>query len=110
MSCFLPASTRAVTALANGDYTGLSQNQLRGSGYVIDSLKAALWCFTHTESFAEAILMAANLGDDADTIAAICGQYAGEFYGVDAIPAQWRTKIWQQDEICALAFKLTRRG
>lgn len=49
----------------------------------------ALWCFYKTDSFEAAILKAANLGDDADTTAAICGQLAGTFYGESGIPEKW---------------------
>lgn len=65
------------------------RSDISGSGYVTESLEAALWCFYHTDSFREAVLMAANLGDDADTTAAVCGQLAGAFYGKSGIPASW---------------------
>jgi ADP-ribosyl-[dinitrogen reductase] hydrolase len=54
--------------------------------YVVSSLEAALWCFYRTSTFEEAVLQAANLGDDADTTAAICGQIAGAYYGESGIP------------------------
>ena len=69
-------------AIANGNYLTKSVDQIRGNGYAVDSLEAALWCFQHTDSFAEAVLSAANLGEDADTTAAIVGQIAGAHYGV----------------------------
>jgi ADP-ribosyl-[dinitrogen reductase] hydrolase len=70
------------------------------------ALEAALWCFAQTDSFAPAVLMAANLGDDADTTAAICGQIAGAYYGVDAIPAAWREQLARRQEIEELALAL----
>uniref|UniRef100_UPI0038577CFA ADP-ribosylglycohydrolase family protein n=2 Tax=Bacteria TaxID=2 RepID=UPI0038577CFA len=76
-------------AIARGDYLAKSASEIRGSGYSVESLEAALWCFHHTDGFAAAILQAANLGDDADTTAAIVGQLAGVYYGVRAIPAHW---------------------
>jgi len=48
-----------------------------------------LWCFDKTDSFKDAILMAANLGDDADTTAAIVGQLAGAYYGFKELPINW---------------------
>ncbi|MBB6367931.1 ADP-ribosylglycohydrolase [Xanthomonas sacchari] len=80
--------------------------QIRGTGYVVDALSAALWCFATTECFADAVLRAANLGDDADTTAAICGQLAGAFYGIDGIPAAWRARVQDAAEIVALADRL----
>ena len=70
-----------VRAIACGAYAGKGESDIRGSGYVVESLEAALWCFAETESFEASILRAANLGDDADTTAAICGQVAGAHYG-----------------------------
>jgi ADP-ribosyl-[dinitrogen reductase] hydrolase len=49
---------------------------MRGTGYVLDCLEAALWCFWRTDCFSAAALLVANLGDDADTTAAVCGQVA----------------------------------
>lgn len=77
-----------------------------GNGYVVDSLEAALWCFARTATFEEAVLCAANLGDDADTTAAICGQLAGAFYGQAAIPRHWQDRLAWADQIRALADRL----
>jgi ADP-ribosylglycohydrolase len=59
----------------------------------VKSLEAALWAFYHSESYREGCLLAANLGDDADTTAAIYGQLAGAYYGIEDIPAAWREKL-----------------
>jgi ADP-ribosyl-[dinitrogen reductase] hydrolase len=77
---------------------------------VVDSLEAALWCFYHTDNFKDAVLAAANLGDDADTTAAIVGQVAGAFYGEDGIPDHWLTRIVMAKEIGEMADSLTRTG
>jgi ADP-ribosyl-[dinitrogen reductase] hydrolase len=60
---------------------------------VVASLEAALWAFSRGSDFESSVLLAANLGDDADTTAAICGQLAGAYYGVDSIPARWRARL-----------------
>jgi ADP-ribosyl-[dinitrogen reductase] hydrolase len=73
---------------------------------VVESLEAALWCTWVSDSFESAILKAANLGDDADTTAAICGQVAGAFYGEDGIPCRWLDQLAMRDEITELAIKL----
>lgn len=95
-----------VLPLAAGHYLEKDEAGIRGTGYSVESLEAALWCFHKTDSFEEAVLRAANLGDDADTTAAICGQIAGAHYGVSAIPLRWRQKIAMHDDIVRLADRL----
>lgn len=102
----LPLTTPKVAALMAGEYRTKSESQIRGSGYAVDSLEAALWCFLHIESFEAAVLRAANLGDDADTTAAIVGQIAGAHYGVQDIPPGWREKLHMGREIGAMARQL----
>ena len=72
---------------------------IRSSGYVVDSLEAAVWCLITTDSFKEALLKAVNLGEDTDTVAAIAGGLAGLFYGYDSIPADWLEVIQKRDWI-----------
>jgi ADP-ribosyl-[dinitrogen reductase] hydrolase len=96
----------AIAAIARGDYRDKQRRDVKGSGYVVACLEAALWCFLRTESYREAILMAANLGDDADTTAAVCGQIAGAYYGVQGIPAEWRAKLALGERIETLAERL----
>lgn len=107
----LAASTSAyaeprVTAIARGDYMQRPESGIRGTGYAIESLEAALWCFAHSGSFEEAVLRAANLGDDADTTAAIVGQIAGAHWGFEGIPAHWRQRLQACEEICGMADRL----
>lgn len=92
--------------IALGNYREKRVDEIKGSGYVVESLEAALWCFYHTDSFEEAILQAANLGADADTTAAICGQIAGAFYGEIANPEKWLAKLHMRSEITNLADQL----
>lgn len=84
--------------------------ELTGSGYVIESLISALWCFYHGENFKDSILLAANIGNDADTTAAICGQIAGAYYGYSGIPKEWRESIAMASEIKQLVLDLYRAG
>jgi hypothetical protein len=63
-------------------------DEIKSTGYVVDSLEAALWSFVSTSSFEDAVLKAVNLGDDADTTGAVCGQIAGAYYGESGIPKQ----------------------
>ena len=97
------SNTATVNALAQGDYLVKEEKHIKGSGFVIESLEAALWCFARTDSFEQAVLKAVNLGDDADTTAAIVGQIAGAYYGVSAIPSSWLKKLYNVEFIRGLA-------
>lgn len=95
--------------IALGSYRQKPRSAIHGTGYCVQSLEAALWCFYHGADFEETILLAANLGDDADTTAAIAGQLAGAFYGVEGIPEAWRDRLWQYEDIDALARQLLEK-
>lgn len=92
-----------IREIADGTYRGKRIHEIRGSGYVVESLEAALWCFDQTDSFSEAVLLAANLGEDADTTAAICGQIAGAFYGGEGIPGGWLSKLFEAETMREMA-------
>ncbi len=81
-------------------------NHIQGSGYVVKSLEAALWAFYSSDNFRDGCLLAANLGDDADTTAAIYGQIAGAYYGEQGIPETWRIRLAHREMIEAFADKL----
>ncbi|HSM25841.1 MAG TPA: ADP-ribosylglycohydrolase family protein [Anaerolineaceae bacterium] len=102
----VPLTSEPLKEISLGDYFEKAENQIQGTGYVVQSLEAALWCFWTTESYQDAILKAANLGDDADTTAAVCGQVAGAFYGASSIPNHWLEKLLMREEIEDLAEKL----
>jgi ADP-ribosyl-[dinitrogen reductase] hydrolase len=95
-----------IAEIARGRWLAKAESQIRGSGYVVQSLEAALWCFAHTDGFEAAVLRAANLGDDADTTAAVCGQLAGAHYGRGAIPTAWLDVLARRHEIEAVAVAL----
>jgi len=94
----------------DSSFKDLDYMALTGSGYVIESLMSALWCFYHGKNFKDSILLAANIGNDADTTAAICGQIAGAFYGYEGIPKDWRESISMADDIKELALRLYQAG
>lgn len=96
----------AIAAVVSGKWRKKERAQIASSGYVIHSFEAAFWCVGQTGSFRDAVLLAANLGDDADTTAAITGQLAGAVYGASAIPSPWLAKLAWRDEIEALARRL----
>jgi ADP-ribosylglycohydrolase len=84
-----PGSFAPVTDMVGGGPFA----EIAGTGYVVHSLEAALWAFHRAQSFREGCLLAVNLGDDADTTAAIYGQLAGAFYGASGIPAAWVARL-----------------
>ncbi|MBN1921754.1 MAG: ADP-ribosylglycohydrolase family protein [Anaerolineae bacterium] len=104
------AGSPKILAIAKGEYRNKTEAEIKGSGYVVASLEAALWCFMNTETFQNAVLCAANLGDDADTTAAICGQLAGAFYGESGIPVSWLDRLTMRGEIGELAEQLAVQG
>jgi ADP-ribosyl-[dinitrogen reductase] hydrolase len=108
-SSYEPYTPRVID-IANRDFLSKSYDELTGSGYVIESLESALWCFMNSESFEEAILLSANLGNDADTTAAICGQIAGAYYGFSGIPEKWSSAIVMANEIREWAGELATTG
>lgn len=70
-----------------------SAETIRGSGHVLECLEAALWAFSRADSFSMAVLGAVNLGEDADTTGAVCGQLAGAYWGETGIPAKWLAEL-----------------
>jgi ADP-ribosyl-[dinitrogen reductase] hydrolase len=95
-----------IAAIAAGSFKRKEPPEIRGTGYVVESLEAALWAFDRSNSFREGALLAVNLGDDADTTGAIYGQIAGAFYGAEQIPPKWRAKLTMHDFIREKADKL----
>lgn len=106
------ADARAVDAIEPidkilaGDWRNKARGEIRSSGYVAHSLEAALWCVARTDDFRSAVLLAANLGDDADTTAAIAGQIAGALHGANGIPTDWLGRLAWRARITELADRL----
>ena len=92
-----------VASVAAGSFREKVPPAIKGGGYVVDALEAALWALCSTRTFEDGVLAAVNLGDDADTTAAIYGQLAGAMYGLDGIPARWRRRVMMADRIIELA-------
>jgi ADP-ribosylglycohydrolase len=92
--------------IAEGRYKYKEPPEIKGTGYVVKSLEAALWAFCHSTSFKDGCLLAVNLGDDADTTGAVYGQLAGAFYGVNDILGDWVQKIAHRKLIESLTKKL----
>ncbi|RKN74128.1 ADP-ribosylglycohydrolase family protein [Paenibacillus ginsengarvi] len=95
-----------IQTIRGGSFGRRQPPDIRGTGYVVQSLEAALWAFYNSDSYKEGLLLAVNLGEDADTTGAVYGQLAGAYYGMDGIPADWREKIAMKDTIVGLADRL----
>lgn len=98
----------AYRRLFSSDFESLGVCEVRSSGYVVDTLEAAIWCLLTTESYRECVLKAVNLGLDTDTVAAVAGGLAGALYGYEAIPKKWRDTLIKRayiEEMCDRAAK-----
>jgi len=84
------------------DISLLDSDAIQSSGYVVHTLEATIWCLLTTSSFSESVLKAVNLGDDADTTAAVTGGLAGLVYGADQIPAHWIQRLARKEDLLEL--------
>ena len=98
----LPLCTQ-IDDIAAGSFRRKEPPEIAGTGYVVDALEAALWAFHKAEHYKDGCLLAVNLGDDADTTAAIFGQIAGAHFGLSGIPPQWRERVAHRSLIFELA-------
>ena len=99
-----------VAAVAAGSWRSKARDDISSSGYVLHTLEAALWCVGRSESMADALVLAANLGHDADTVGAVTGQLAGALWGKSGAPAAWLDKLAWRQHIEALAARLFDAG
>ena len=81
------------------EFKDVPVEQIKTTGYVIDSIEAAVWCLLTTDSYKDCMLKAVNLGDDTDTVAAIAGGLAGLYYGYEEIPKDWLAVIKKREWI-----------
>lgn len=93
----------------NKRFLTAERREIKSSGFVVHSLEAALWAFYQTDNFKDAILLATNLADDSDTVAAICGMIAGAHYGIDNIPPDWLRKLYDYKKILMLSYDLYKK-
>ncbi len=98
--------SQEIYEIASGSFKRREPPEIKGTGYVVKSLEAALWAFLKSGSFEEGCLLAVNLGDDADTTGAVYGQLAGAYYGFQGIPVKWIEKISHRELIEQYAIKL----
>lgn len=99
---------RAYDGVLSGDIAAKSRDAIRSTGYVVDSLEAALWAFLRTSTFEDAVMDAVNLGGDTDTIAAITGGLCGVYYGFSALPDRLVQNVRKKEMISDLALQMYR--
>jgi ADP-ribosyl-[dinitrogen reductase] hydrolase len=95
-----------VAEVAAGSFRRREPPAIKGSGYVVASLEAALWAFTKAKDFRQGALLAVNLGDDADTTGAVYGQLAGAYWGESGIPPEWLEVLHGRDLITRYADRM----
>lgn len=98
----------AIAAVVAGSYRTRPDAEIRGTGHCVRALEAALWAVDGAADYRQAVLRAANLGDDADTTAAIAGQLAGARWGASGIPQEWVRQLTFGERIVELAEELFR--
>ena len=101
--------TPEISRILAGAWRGKKRKEISSSGYVASTLEAALWSVARTSDFRSAVLLASNLADDADTVAAVTGQLAGALYGLGGIPADWLGRVAWKDRLLDVADRLTSR-
>lgn len=106
LDCRVSQLAPAITTIEGGTWRGKHRDSIKTSGYVVHSLEAAMWCVARTATFEDAVLLAANLGDDADTVAAITGQLAGAIYASERMKPTWLGKLTTLDDIRKFASKI----
>ena len=89
--------------LCDENFAALPEDEISASGYVVDTLEAALWCLLNTEDYKSLALKAVNLGEDTDTVGAVAGGLAGIFYGAESIPADWLATLKRRDYLEKIA-------
>ena len=100
------AAEGVIGEILAGRWRARSRDDIEASGDVAHTLEASLWCVDRTQDFRSAVLLAANLGEDADTTAAVTGQLAGAVYGMSSIQEAWLTRLALRAELESTATAL----
>ena len=98
-----------ISHVRNREYEKKERDDIKSDGYVVSTLEAAMWSVWKTDNFEDALLLAVNLGDDADTVGAVAGQIAGAVYGFDGIPNEWVSGLAESARILDIGHQLFER-
>jgi ADP-ribosylglycohydrolase len=101
-----PTEIALFDRLLKGNIHELPEAKISGSGYVLHTLEASIWCLLTTDNYKDAVLKAINLGDDTDTTGAVTGGLAGLLYGFENIPQNWVKQLARKEDIADLAERL----
>lgn len=104
-SMFNKKTLEAYNRVLRGDLINLTIDDIKSSGYVVDTLESVLWCFLNAKSYHQSIIATTNIGDDTDTIGALTGALSGIYYGYNSIPEEWVNNLRKKDYIMDLCDK-----
>lgn len=99
-----------IREIQQGSYKDKVRSRIQSDNHIVHCLEAVLWVFYSTETFEDGCIVAANLGDNSDTIAAVYGQFAGIYYGLSQIPEKWKKDLYELDEIRRITQQLGKLG
>lgn len=101
-------SINLYTRILDGQIEGQILDDIKSTGYIVDTLECVLWIFMNARNYKEAIIASTNIGGDTDTIGAIVGSMAGIYYGIDSIPSKWLDKLQRKEFLVELTSKFER--
>ena len=107
-SGFSKESLEYYNRIINEDIFEIGEDDIKSSGYVVDSLEASLWSLLNTDNYKDSIITAVNLGGDTDTIAAITGSMSGIIYGVNSFPKEWLSVLARKEYLEDLCTKFEK--
>jgi ADP-ribosyl-[dinitrogen reductase] hydrolase len=88
--------------ILSADIAGLKPDQIRSTGYLVDTLEASIWCLLNYSNTKDVLLAAVNLGMDTDTTGLVAGGIAGLHYGLDGVPTGWINSLARKKDIDAM--------
>ena len=101
-------SINLYTRILDGQIEGQILDDIKSTGYIVDTLECVLWIFMNARNYKEAIIASTNIGGDTDTIGAIVGSMAGIYYGIDSIPSKWLDKLQRKEYLVELTSKFEK--
>ena len=104
-SMYEESSIKAYSRILDNNISNLNIDDIKSSGYIVDTLEASLWILLKSKDYKEAIIASTNIGNDTDTIGAITGSMAGIIYGYDSIPDNWKEQLVKKEYLTDLANK-----
>lgn len=107
-SMYSEESIKVYNRILTNNIINLKIDDIKSSGYIVDTLEASLWIFLNSNNYKECIIASTNIGQDTDTIGAVTGSLAGIYYGIDSIPKKWIDKLVKKDYLIDLANKFEK--